>query len=126
LSSECFDSNPGFFEWNVFDLDSGINEINITISYKSTEGLDDYVINLEGTEAGTWNLPSNLGIYTIDISARDNDDDRTLFVDSLTTQLTRDQEILDDDVESPELSNLVIIPDIFEINVTFDAIDEME
>lgn len=118
-----FDSNPGFFEWNVFDLDSGINEINITISYESTEGLDDYLINLEGTEAGIWNLPSNLGVYTIEISARDNDDDRTLIVDSLRTELTREQEIIDDDIEPPELSNLIIVPDIFEINVTFDAID---
>jgi len=118
------DSDPGYFEWNVFDLDSGISEINITISYESTEGSDDYVINLEGTEAGTWNLPPNLGVYTLEISVRDNDNDRTLIVDSLTTELTRDQDILDDDVVSPELSNLILIPSIFEINISFTAIDE--
>jgi len=118
------DSNPGYFEWNIFDIDSGISEINITISYESTEGLDDYTIYPEGTAIGSWVLPPNLGIYTLEISARDNDDDRTLIVDSLTTELTRDQEILDDDVDPPELSNLIIIPSIFEINVTFNAIDE--
>lgn len=119
-----FDEDPGYFEWNIFDIDSGINHVNITVIYESTEGLDDYIIYPEGSEIGSWNLPPNLGIYTIRIFARDNDDDRTLFVDSLTTELTRDQEILDDDVDPPELSNLVIIPDIFEINVTFDATDE--
>ena len=55
---------------------------------------------------------------------RDNDNDRALIVDSLTTELVRAQEIVDDDIMSPELSNIEIIPDIFEINITFDAIDE--
>lgn len=118
-----FDGDPGYFEWNVFDIDSEISEINVTISYESTEGLDDYVMTLVGTETGTWNLPPNLGIYTIEISARDNDDDRTLIIDSLTTELTKAQEILDDDVEPPDISNLIIIPDIFEVNISFTAVD---
>ncbi|MFX1574908.1 MAG: hypothetical protein ACFFB0_19395, partial [Promethearchaeota archaeon] len=119
-----FDNDPGYFEWYVFDLDSGISEINITITYESTEGLDDYIIALLGTEIGSWNLPPNLGVYTIEISARDNDDDRTLIMDSLTAELAEEQEIIDDDIIPPELSNLIIIPDVFEINVTFNAIDE--
>lgn len=118
-----FDNNPGYFEWDVFDLDSGISEINLTITYESTEGLEDYSFPLIGTETGTWNLPSNLGHYTIEISARDNDNDRTLVVDSLTTELAQGQEIIDDDITPPELSNLVIVPDMYEINVTFDATD---
>jgi len=118
------DNNPGYFEWNIFDIDSGINHINITVIYESTEGLDDYTMYLEGTEMRSWDLPPNLGIYTIRIFARDNDDDRTLIVDSLTTELTRDQEIGDDDIDPPELSNLIIIPNIFEINITFGATDE--
>ncbi|MFX1418424.1 MAG: hypothetical protein ACFE9N_05835 [Promethearchaeota archaeon] len=118
-----FDSNPGCFEWNIYDLDSGLSEINIAVTYESTEGLADYTINLDGTETGSWNLPPFLGIYTIEIFARDNDNDRTLIVDSLTTELTKEQEIIDDDVDPPELANLIITPDIFEINVTFDAID---
>jgi hypothetical protein len=71
-----------------------------------------------------WNLPSNLGLYTIEISAKDNDTDRTLFVDSLTSEVTREQDIIDDDTTPPELSNLIIAPDMYEINVTFDALDD--
>ena len=118
-----FDNDPGYFDWIVSDADSGLSEINITINYESTEGSTNYTIPLDGTETGTWNLPSNLGFYTITISARDNDDDRTLIVDSLTSELSQEQEIVDDDVDPPELSNLVISPDINEINVTFDATD---
>ena len=118
------DSNPGYFEWNIFDIDSGISEINVSITYESTEGLNDYTIYFEGTAIGSWFLPPYLGIYNIEISARDNDNDRTLIVDSLTTELMKDQEILDDDVISPELSNLTIFPSVSEINVTFNAIDE--
>lgn len=119
-----FDNNPGYFIWNVFDLDSGISETNVTITYESTEGLEDYSLPLIGAETGTWNLPSNLGHYTIEISARDNDNDRTLIVDSLTTELAQGQEIIDDDITPPELSDLVIVPDMYEINVTFDATDD--
>lgn len=118
-----FDNDPGYFEWNIFDIDSELIAINITIKYDSTEGLEDYSIPLIGTESGMWNLPSNLGGYTIEISAMDNDDDRTLIVDSLTSELTREQDIIDDDFIPPELSNLIIVPDINEINVTFDAMD---
>ncbi|MBY9012203.1 MAG: hypothetical protein KGD70_07505 [Candidatus Lokiarchaeota archaeon] len=117
------DDSPGYFEWTVYDLDSALSEINVTITYESTEGLDDCSIPLIGAEAGTWNLLPNLGCYTIEISARDNDDDRTLIVDSLTTELLRDQVILDDDNQSPELANLIIVPEIYEINVSFDAFD---
>jgi hypothetical protein len=118
-----FDNEPGYFEWNVYDLNSAISEINVTISYESTEGLDDYSMPLVGTETGMWNLPSNLGLYTISISARDTDDDRTLIIDSLTSELSRGEDIIDDDITPPELSNLIIVPDINEINVTFDATD---
>lgn len=119
-----FDNDPGYFNWSIFDLDSGINEINITVTYQSTEALDDYFIDLASTEIGSWDLPPNLGIYTIEISVRDNDDDRTLIVDSLITILSQAQEIVDDDVDPPELSGLVIIPDTKIVNVTFTAIDE--
>jgi hypothetical protein len=118
-----FDNDPGYFDWIVSDADSGLSEINVTITYESTEGLNNYTIPLVGTETGTWNLPPILGRYTITISARDNDDDRTLIVDSLTSEVSQEQEIVDDDVNPPVLSNLVISADIYEVNVTFDATD---
>ncbi|MFX0083750.1 MAG: hypothetical protein ACFE94_18520, partial [Candidatus Hodarchaeota archaeon] len=118
-----YDNDPGYFEWSVSDVDSGINQVNITITYESTDGSDNYSISLVGTETDSWDLPPNLGIYTIRISARDNDDDRTLIIDSLTIELTQTLEILDDDKDPPELSDLTIQPDIFEINISFTAID---
>ena len=118
------DFNPGYFSWDVFDADSGLSEINITIIYESTEGLDDYIISFEGTETGSWNLPPNLGTYTIIITARDNDDDRTLIIDSLSTEAEGIQEIIDDDVNPPELSDLEITAGIFEINISLVARDE--
>lgn len=118
-----FDVTPGYFEWNVSDADSEISEINVTITYVSSEGLDNYNIPLVGTETGTWNLPSNLGRYIIEISAKDSDDDRSLIVDSLTSELIKEENIIDDDVTYPVLSNLIIVPSIYEINVTFTASD---
>ncbi|MFX1391904.1 MAG: hypothetical protein ACFE9Z_17705, partial [Promethearchaeota archaeon] len=119
-----YDNDPGYFEWCVFDIDSGIIEVNITITYQSTEGLDDYILSFIGTDIGSWELTPNLGYYTIDILARDNDDDRTLAIDSLSTEVIRYQEIVDDDTSPPELSNLAIYPENFIINISFDAIDE--
>ena len=118
------DFNPGYFGWDIFDADSGLSEINITIIYESTEGLDDYIISFEGTETGSWNLPSNLGTYTIIITARDNDDDRTLIIDSLSTEVQGIQDIIDDDISPPELSDLEITAGIFEINISLVALDE--
>ncbi|MFX1410959.1 MAG: hypothetical protein ACFFA6_11440, partial [Promethearchaeota archaeon] len=118
------DNDPGYFEWSVFDVDSGISEIEIQITYSSTDGSEDFELFLPSNPTGTWDIPSNLGHYTLAIFARDNDDDRTLLADSLTIEVITEQEIIDDDVEPPELSNLLIIPDLFEINITFDAIDE--
>jgi hypothetical protein len=49
-------------------------------------------------------LESYLGIYTIRIEAHDNDDDRSLLVDMLSTVSTLQQEILDDDTTPPEIT----------------------
>ncbi|MFX1389735.1 MAG: hypothetical protein ACFE9Z_06730 [Promethearchaeota archaeon] len=120
---EGFDNNPGYFEWNVWDDDSGLNEIEIRVTYNSTDGSEDYEIFFQGSPTGKWDIPSNLGSYKLAIFARDNDDDRTLLIDSLTIEISDYQEIIDDDVDPPSLSNLVIIPDVFEINISLDAID---
>ena len=125
------DGNPGYFEWNIFDLDdgvggdgdSGFSEIAITVYYESTEGLPNEEYVLSPSEAGSWVLPPYLGSYTITIFARDNDDDRTLIVDSLTTIIIQYQNIIDDDVNPPELSNLLITDDIHEICISFNAVD---
>lgn len=119
-----FDNNPGYFEWNAWDVDSGLIEIEVRITYSSTDGSEDFEISFPGSSTGKWDIPSNLGYYTLAIFARDSDDDRTLLVDSLTTQLTNQQEIIDDDIGSPELSDLEITPGIFEINISLVAIDE--
>ncbi|MFX0024019.1 MAG: hypothetical protein ACFE9S_16955 [Candidatus Hermodarchaeota archaeon] len=124
------DSDPGYFEWSIYDTDNGLGDndiglsnIQITFIYNSTEGLDDYVLILPPEEYGVWELPPYLGNYTIQISATDNDDDRTIILDSLTTEIIHKVEIYDDDIDAPELYNLVISPSVFTINFTFEAID---
>lgn len=120
---EGLDNDPGYFEWNVWDVDSGLHEIEVRITYSSTDGSEDFEIAFPSSQAGKWDIPSNLGYYTLAIFARDDDDDRTLLVDSLTVEVSTYQEIMDDDVDPPVLSNLVIIPDVFEINISLDALD---
>lgn len=125
------DGNPGYFSWEITDMDNGIggdhdtgfSEIEIRVDYISTEGLPDEEFILPSTETGSWNLPQYLGYYTITISATDNDDDRTLTIDSLTTVLSSSQEINDDDINPPEVSNLIITDDIHYVSISLDAID---
>lgn len=126
------DEDSGYFEWLISDKDDGIggdhdsgfSELNIRVNYISTEGLPDQEFIITPSVSGTWNLPNSLGLYTITILATDNDDDRTLIVDSLSTEISRNQEIIDDDITPPELSNLVITAGFYEINISFDAFDE--
>ena len=126
------DANPGYFKWNIKDFDDGVggdgdiglSEIEIKITYISSEGLDNYVNLFPGTENGSWNLPPYLGTYTITIFARDNDDDRTIIIDSLTEEITKPQDIIDDDTAPPELSDLIITHDIYNINVSLIAVDQ--
>ena len=126
------DGDPGQFTWVITDTDdgiggdgdSGLSEINIKVDYLSSEGRPDDIYIISPSETGTWNLPPYLGTYTITIFARDNDDDRTLIVDSLTTEMLSSKEIIDDDSNPPELSNLIITLDIHYISVSFNAIDD--
>ncbi|MFX0024482.1 MAG: hypothetical protein ACFE9S_19355, partial [Candidatus Hermodarchaeota archaeon] len=131
-TGEGLDNDPGSFSWEITDLDDNIggdhdesfSNIDIRIFYISSEGLEDQVFTPTPVNIGTWNLPPYLGTYTIIISATDNDDDRTLFIDSLTTEIEKTQDINDDDVDPPELSNLEIEAGLFEINISLTAIDE--
>ena len=126
------DNNPGYFLWNIEDYDNGIggdsdsgfSDLNIRVAYISSEGLPNEEYIVSPSETGYWELPPFLGIYTIYISATDNDNDRTIFVDSLTTELISEETIEDDDIDPPEISNLEITPGVFEINVSFTATDK--
>jgi len=126
------DNDPGSFSWEITDLDddiggdhdTGFSNIDIRIFYVSSQGLPDQVFTPPSDNIGTWNLPPYIGTYTIVISATDNDNDRTLVIDSLTTELEIAQDIIDDDVDPPELSNLEIETGLFEINISLTAIDE--
>ncbi len=130
-SGDGTDGCPGHFEWVVSnvddgiggDHDSGFSNIELKVLYVSTEGLPNQEYILTPTEIGTWDLPPYLGTYTMIISATDNDDDRTLILDSLTTKLEMYEEIIDDDVDPPELSDLEIEAGIFEINISLNVID---
>jgi len=129
---EGTDENPGHFYWDILDSDNGIggdgdsgfSMIEIKVKYTSEDGLITEEYTITPIETGSWNLPAVLGTYTIEIIAIDNDDDRTTIIDSLSTTITEIQTILDDDIGSPELSDLEITPGIFEINISLVAIDE--
>ena len=79
---------------------------------------------MASSETGNWDLPPNLGVYTITIYAKDNDDDRTLLIDSLTITISSSQNIIDDDINPSEVSNLEISHDIHDVKISFNAIDD--
>jgi len=126
-----FDSDPGYFWWDISDLDDGIggdgdiglSYLFIKVDYQSPDGLSNEEYILPINENGIWDLPPVLGMYTITILARDNDNDRTLIIDSLNTEVIKEQEITDDDVDPPNLSNLVITHNIHNVCLSFEAID---
>ncbi|MBD3339778.1 MAG: hypothetical protein GF353_11755 [Candidatus Lokiarchaeota archaeon] len=126
------DANPGHFEWDISDFDDGLggdgdtgfNELFITISYVSSEGLPNYSLTIEDNKSGSWCLDPYLGTYSITILARDNDDDRAIILDSLVAEITKSQEIIDDDTIAPNLSNLTISHDIHYINISVEAEDQ--
>ncbi|UCE09562.1 MAG: fibronectin type III domain-containing protein, partial [Candidatus Thorarchaeota archaeon] len=132
LGGDGTDANPGYFTWTVtdagdgFSVDGGggLSEINITINYTSLDGLGDYSIVLLDVASGTWNLQSDLGTYSITVFARDDDDDRTLAVDSLTSELSLEQDIIDDDTSPPDVSNVLITETAARLIVTFSASDD--
>lgn len=95
------DGDPGYFEWSIYDLDSEISEIDAKVTYESTEGLDNYSLILDANETGSWNLPSDLGIYTMEITATDNDNDRTS--DTLARTMVASNVVIDDDGIPPEI-----------------------
>lgn len=107
-----FDDNPGYFEWIISDTDDGIggdhdsgfSELIVKGKYESTVGLPEEEFLLTPTETGTWNLPSSPGTYTLNITAFDNDDDRTLETDALLANLIQEETIADDDVTPPSIS----------------------
>ncbi|MGB5912593.1 MAG: hypothetical protein WBH31_15480 [Promethearchaeia archaeon] len=108
------DSCPGYFEWKITDKDSGLSEIILSITYNSTENMENYTIFLPGSETGVWYLPPYLGNYTITMFARDNDNDRTLAIDSLSTSLTRSKGIIDDDIINPSIIDITYETEIYD------------
>jgi hypothetical protein len=56
--------------------------------------------------------------------AIDNDDDRTIVIDSLGTELTSRQEIVDDDITPPEITNFKIVHTPINITVNFEVLNE--
>lgn len=112
------DSNPGYFEWYIEDFDSsiggdydiGFSDITIRVTYVSTDGTPNFSEYIPGSTLGTWNLLPYLGVYTIDIFAKDNDDDRGILLDSLSTQILNGQSVYDDDI-SPPVVNIDYVGD---------------
>ncbi len=131
LGGDGTDQNPGYFSWVISDTDDGIggdadtgfSEIQIVITYSSPDGLSDYILTLPSSESGEWYLPSDLGVYSLSILAQDNDDDRTLELDSLTTTMSVEQAIVDDDTEPPILTDLMISETDSLIIIRFNASD---
>lgn len=117
------DGNAGFFEWTIYDYQSHLSYAYVKINYESTEGLANYSTYVTPNHEGTWQLPSNLGIYSIEILARDGDFDRGT-IDYSTNQSTLIQEIIDDDITAPIVTNLYTEIDSQYVNISFIATDE--
>ena len=113
------DENPGFWDVTISDPQSGLDEIQIYI--------DGSIIvsdaNLNGVEGKNYTLqvPSELSLHEIHIIAKNNDTD--YIGDQEYQEIIRSVIIIDDDKDPPELSNLIIIPSPFEINISFTATD---
>jgi len=119
------DGNPGYFEWLVYDTQSGISNLEITLEYTSTDGSENYYEEIQDpTTSGIWELSPNLGFYKISIYAEDNDKDRGVLQDSLSTLLVVEQEIIDDDTNPPDLSQLKFTRDFEYVNVSLHVFDE--
>ncbi|MHA1462755.1 MAG: hypothetical protein ACTSQ0_06790 [Candidatus Heimdallarchaeota archaeon] len=118
------DGNPGYLEWSAYDVYSGLSELFISASYSSTDGSSDYYEVITPVSTGIWELSPNLGYYELTIHAVDNDNDRGLVKDSLTTHYVFTQEIVDDDITPPLLSELEFTHDFEFVNISLQVIDE--
>jgi parallel beta-helix repeat protein len=106
------DGDPGAFEWDITDTDDGIGgdgdtgfaEISVQVLYESSEGLPNETYDPEDAPSGTFELPPYLGDYTLEVFARDADDDRGI-TDSLTATLFGGETVEDDDTESPSITS---------------------
>ncbi|MFX0145972.1 MAG: hypothetical protein ACFE9C_18040, partial [Candidatus Hodarchaeota archaeon] len=108
------DGLPGYFKWDISDSDNniggdhdtGFSDIEIIVEYKSSEGKPDLLIKVFPSEHGTWYLLPYLGRYTISVTATDNDNDRTLILDSLTAKFYNRIILIDDDKTPPTISRV--------------------
>ncbi|MFX1379832.1 MAG: hypothetical protein ACFFA4_12150, partial [Promethearchaeota archaeon] len=106
------DGLPGYFKWDIYDYDNniggdhdtGFSDIEIIVEYKSSEGKPDLMIKVFPSEHGMWYLYPYLGVYTISVTATDNDNDRTLILDSLTAKFYNKVLLIDDDKTPPTIS----------------------
>ncbi|MFX0146058.1 MAG: hypothetical protein ACFE9C_18470, partial [Candidatus Hodarchaeota archaeon] len=106
------DGSPGCFFWRILDSDNGIGGdhdencsiTNIKIDYIPFDGLSNEEIIIPPTSVGNWSLPSHPGNYTITIFAQDNDDDRSLYNDSLSIEIESQICLTDDDITPPEIN----------------------
>ncbi len=64
-----------------------------------------------------------MGSYKITITATDNDNDRTLQSDSLTSVVSFSRMIVDDDIESPIISDITVENTLQNVIVTLTATD---
>lgn len=116
-------------EFSVIDDDTTPPWISCVYTGDYTDG-NSGVIEVTAGDAsglvidpsGTYTVPNSLGTYSWNFPAVDNDNDRP------NDQLDNDEDvtipICDDDTLPPELSDLVIIDDIHEINIDFTAVDK--
>ncbi|MBN2157287.1 MAG: hypothetical protein JW776_14675 [Candidatus Lokiarchaeota archaeon] len=105
------DGDLGYWIVNAFDLESGIDSIEIYI--------DEILI---GTTSGNFNVPNQLGDHIIRVIATNADFDRGI-EDMETEELTDIVTIIDDDPIAPLISNIEINNDINQLNISFEAYD---
>lgn len=110
------DGDPGRFEWDISDLDdgiggdgdSGLSEITVEAGFGRSHATFEWEV-ISDAPAGSWELGNALGDYGIRITATDNDDDRTLEIDSLTTEVAETVGIVDDDTTEPSIEAVTVL-----------------
>lgn len=116
------DGKPGAFQWKIIE-ESGLSELQIKIEYRSSPDSIATEYLPPPTSEGKWDL-SDLGFYSIYVFASDNDKDRTLLIDSLSAEVKESQQLIDDDILSPIITNMQISKTLEEVIVIFDAFDK--
>jgi plastocyanin len=96
---------PLIFSWNIQDISEyAVIEIKLNGELVSNDPIK------------TLSIGNEIGVYILSIYAED--------INGFSNQVISRIEIIDDDTEPPELSDLIILDNIFELSISFNGVDD--